>query len=92
MSRPPHRWPPLDTPPERSVPAPPPRRRSPWWAVAAVAAAAVIMAVGSSRPDLSPEESIRAYACQHPSDAALAWAEQQGVRLDVRACPPREEK
>ncbi|HLB26045.1 MAG TPA: hypothetical protein VJN32_00220, partial [Dehalococcoidia bacterium] len=70
------------------------RRPSPWWAVAGVAAAAAIMAVGSSHtgpppPDINP---VRAYACRFPTDATLAWAEVQGVHVDVRACPPREEK
>ena len=70
------------------------RRPSPWWAVAGVAAAAAIMAVGSSHtgpppPDINP---VRAYACRFPTDATLAWAEVQGVHVDVRACPPGEEK
>jgi len=92
MSRSARRWPPLDTPPERRPPAPAPRQPSPWWPVAGVAAAALLVAAGSSRPGPSPEESIRAYACQHQTDAVLAWAEDRGVRVDVRECPPREEK
>jgi len=92
VSRPARHWPPLDTPPERSVPAPAPRRPSGRWAVAGVLAAGLIVAVGNSRPGPSPAESARAYACQHPSDAVLAWAENQGVHVDVRECPPREGK
>jgi len=34
--------------------------------------------------------TIRAYACQHPSDAVLEWAESQGVLVHVRECPQEE--
>ena len=63
------------------------------WAATGFAAATLVLTGSGSPPGPPPaEELVIAYACQHPSDAVLAWAEAQGVHVDVRECPPREEK
>jgi len=61
------------------------------WAATGFAAATLVLTGSGSPPGPPPaEELVIAYACQHPSDAVLAWAEMQGVRVDVRDCPQEE--